>query len=243
MIDGTTEPILVVIGNPIAGNPAQFALERSLRSLKLDWRVLSFDVTPENVHAAIGGFAVTGIAGVLVARELAGQAGSWKTPSASADGRAVDCFFRDEEKEFSGEDQTQIWLNAQIDKFKAGRSIWLGSDQTDAPIQATAFEHFSAEVHDLATLITESSVIVLNVDSAAETELDREDWPEDDGRTLVIDLGVSPELSANFRNRGYLVIGEDEFRVGSLQLCIARWTGQTPSDDVVIDAIEEYLSV
>ena len=38
-MEGTTEPILVVIGNPIAGNPMQFAIERSLRALELDWRV------------------------------------------------------------------------------------------------------------------------------------------------------------------------------------------------------------
>ena len=48
-MDGTTEPIIAVIGHPIAGNPSQLALERALRAMDLDWRVLSFDVKPDDM--------------------------------------------------------------------------------------------------------------------------------------------------------------------------------------------------
>ena len=242
-MDGTTEPILVVVGNPIAGNPAQFALERALRALELDWRVLSFDVTPDNVPAAIGGFAVTGIAGVLIARELASQAAAWSSNPQQAINKAIDCFFRDAEDNFTGEDQTQLWLTAQIEKFSHGRRIWLGADSTTGPLQASDFEQIAWSDHDLTKTIAEASTIVLNADHGPDAELDLEDWPENEGRTLVIDLGTNSKIAANFRNQGYLVIGEDEFRVGSLQRCITRWTGKTPSEDVIIDAIEEYLSV
>ncbi len=242
-MDGTTEPILVVIGNPIAGNPAQFALERSLRALDLDWRVLSFDVIPDHVPAAIGGFAVTGIVGVLVSRELASSAGFWRSQDVDAGSEAVDCFFRDEEGQFQGEDQTLIWLEAQIEKFSQGRRLWIGGPNATPPMNIQNFEQIHSTQQDLAQLIKEASVIVINPDPTAESELDLEDWPDDSGETLVIDLGIDPKLSSDLSHRGYLVIGEDEFRIGSLQFCITRWTGQTPSDDVIIDAIEEYLSV
>ena len=62
-MDASTEPIIAVIGHPIAGNPSQFAVERALQSMDFDWRVLSFDVLPEDVASALEGFAVTGIAG------------------------------------------------------------------------------------------------------------------------------------------------------------------------------------
>ena len=75
--DGTTEPIIAIIGHPIAGNPSQLAIERSLHSLGLEWRVLSFDVEPENVAKALDGFSVTGIAGVMIATNLESAAADW----------------------------------------------------------------------------------------------------------------------------------------------------------------------
>jgi hypothetical protein len=83
--DGTTEPIIAIIGHPIAGNPSQLAIERSLHAMGLEWRVLSFDVTPMNVAKALDGFSVTGIAGVMIAANLQNAAAQWyseyvKTP-------------------------------------------------------------------------------------------------------------------------------------------------------------------
>lgn len=75
--DGTTEPIIAIIGHPIAGNPSQLAIERSLLSLGMEWRVLSFDVQPQDVAKALDGFAVTGIAGVMIAPTLQQAAGQW----------------------------------------------------------------------------------------------------------------------------------------------------------------------
>lgn len=75
--DGTTEPIIAIIGHPIAGNPSQLAIERSLLSLGMEWRVLSFDVQPRDVAKALDGFAVTGIAGVMIAPTLQQAAGQW----------------------------------------------------------------------------------------------------------------------------------------------------------------------
>jgi hypothetical protein len=75
--DGTTEPIIAIIGHPIAGNPSQLAIERSLLSLGMEWRVLSFDVRPQDVAKALDGFAVTGIAGVMIAPTLRRAAGEW----------------------------------------------------------------------------------------------------------------------------------------------------------------------
>ncbi|KAA1258870.1 hypothetical protein LF1_13940 [Rubripirellula obstinata] len=82
--DGTTEPIIAIIGHPIAGNPSQLAIERSLHALGLEWRVLSFDVTPENVAKALDGFSVTGIAGVMIATNLQDAAAKWYSGYAQA---------------------------------------------------------------------------------------------------------------------------------------------------------------
>ena len=242
-MEGTTEPILVVIGNPIAGNPMQFAIERSLRALELDWRVLSFDVTPENVWAAINGFAVTGIVGVHIARDLSASAEGWNAKLKGESRGTVDCLWRDDQDEFLGEDQSLRWLEAQIEKFSEGRQIWIGEEEASLQLNRQAFEVIPDPTSDLSQTLSEASVIILNTGPEDEIEWDVDDWPEDPGETLVVDLGIPSSVSSDLRELGYLVIGEDEFQIGSLQFSLARWAGKTPSDDVVIDAIEEYLSV
>ncbi len=242
-MEGTTEPILVVIGDPIAGNPAQFALERSLRAMELDWRVLSFDVTPENVAAAIEGFAVTGIVGVMIARELSASAGSWNTHKNKIETQSVDCLWRNDTGHFSAADQLLDWLQTQIQKFQHGKQLWVGNQEATVPLNPEQFERFALDHSGLADEIVKASVIALSADDSTEADFDKEEWPENTGETLVIDLGAAYNLVSHLRQQGYLVIGEDEFRVGALQHCILQWTGKTPSDDVVIDAIEEYLSV
>ena len=106
-----------------------------------------------------------------------------------------------------------------------------------------AFEVIPDPTSDLSQTLSEASVIILNTGPEDEIEWDVDDWPEDPGETLVVDLGIPSSVSSDLRELGYLVIGEDEFQIGSLQFSLARWAGKTPSDDVVIDAIEEYLSV
>jgi len=54
-MDGTTEPIIVVIGHPIAGNPTQFALETGFQSAQIDCRVLSIDLSAADFPAALAG--------------------------------------------------------------------------------------------------------------------------------------------------------------------------------------------
>lgn len=83
-MEAATEPLLVVIDRPVAGNPAQFAIESALRAMQLDWRVLSFDVPPEDVAAALEGFRVTGIAGVLIGPALQAAAAHWPAGSSAA---------------------------------------------------------------------------------------------------------------------------------------------------------------
>jgi len=107
-MDGTTEPLLTVIGNPIAGNPSQFALERAIGALRLDWRVLSFDVPPENIAAALNGFSVTGISGVLIDPSVRQAASAWYAEQIGIEGVAIDCLDRGENGRFTGSERASF---------------------------------------------------------------------------------------------------------------------------------------
>ncbi len=76
-MDRTTEPVIAVLGHPIAGNATQFALERAFATMQIDWRVLSFDVEPSKLHLALDGLDVLGVEGVLIDPSLSDAAKLW----------------------------------------------------------------------------------------------------------------------------------------------------------------------
>lgn len=59
----SVQPILVLLGHPIAGNPTQFMMERAFAHHELDWRYLSVEVLPEHLADAVRGIRAMGFRG------------------------------------------------------------------------------------------------------------------------------------------------------------------------------------
>ena len=59
----SVQPVLALLGLPVAGNPTQFMLERAFAHHQLDWRYLSLEVRPEDLGAAVQGMRVMGFRG------------------------------------------------------------------------------------------------------------------------------------------------------------------------------------
>lgn len=51
------------MGQPVAGNPTQFMMERAFEAGDLDWRYLTLEVSPANLEAAIAGMRAMGFRG------------------------------------------------------------------------------------------------------------------------------------------------------------------------------------
>ncbi|RCS52724.1 shikimate dehydrogenase [Bremerella cremea] len=51
------------MGQPVAGNPSQFMMERSFAAAGLDWRYLTLEVAPEDLAAAVAGMKAMGFRG------------------------------------------------------------------------------------------------------------------------------------------------------------------------------------
>jgi hypothetical protein len=238
-MDGTTEPIIVVIGHPIAGNPSQFAVEKALRAMKLDWRVLSFDVKPEDVAAALEGFSVTGIAGVLIDPSVAAAASQWYADKTSSDFAIIDCLYRDDEQQLLGSFEQQAWVDDQISQHAGEQRIWLGDTLENAPLSPGGFGETSSPAPPELDVIENADLIAIT----GSSKLEAEDWPENDGSTLIIDLTEGHPDQQTLKDRGYRVVATPERQIGTLLRCLQRWTGDLPPADVVHDAIEEYLGV
>lgn len=104
MTDVSLQPILALLGCPVAGNPTQYMMEKALAQHGLDWRYLSLEVSPEDLGDAVRGMRAMGFAGGNCAdphKETIGQHLARLGPTAEMAG-VVNLLLR-EEGELAGE--------------------------------------------------------------------------------------------------------------------------------------------
>ena len=253
-MDGTTEPVVAVIGHPIAGNPAQFAIERALLSMRLAWRVMSFDITPDRVATALDGLETLAFRGVLVDRSLADAATDWyrdREPSENVK-TPIGCLFRraDQKDRFAGNSPASDWLAGQIEKHFADRgrsiehAIWLGDADPIFPPEAVTFSAASKRKKvSNPEAVAACDLVVVSDRDGKPISLGVNDWPRNDASKLVIDLTIGHPDQAQIRELGYSLLSAEKLRVGMIGQAIRQWTAEAASDDVLQEAIEEYLAV
>ncbi|TWU17489.1 hypothetical protein Pla52o_50450 [Novipirellula galeiformis] len=276
-MDGTTEPIIAVLGHPIAGNPSQLAIERAFAAMKLDWRVMSFDVSPENLPIALAGLEVLGVRGILLGPHLVSAAACWAAghlpdPSGPV---VLDCFYRDpiarsglqastsQSSGLLGFDAESQWISAQILAHLSAK----GNDSTASacvigeirrdldtlfpePFRETlkqALAESDPSSEDQAdsnrpSIATADIILVGEIDADA-VALEIEDASGLSPTCLVIDLSNSEAVAETLSNFNVTLMNIDQRRVGMICQCIEKWVGRTPPEDIVIDAIEEYMAV
>jgi len=70
MTSPALQEVVAVLASPAAGNPSQYLFERALATAGLDWRLITCDVDPVHLAAAIRGAAALGFRGCIVAGPL-----------------------------------------------------------------------------------------------------------------------------------------------------------------------------
>ena len=63
MADKPIQELVSCMGQPVAGNPTQFMMERAFADCELDWRYLTLEVPAENLKDAMAGFRAMGLRG------------------------------------------------------------------------------------------------------------------------------------------------------------------------------------
>ena len=66
----TSQPqqdVCCLMGDPVAGNPTQYMLEKAFDAARLDWRFLTFEVPPLEFEGALRGARIFGFHGVMLA--------------------------------------------------------------------------------------------------------------------------------------------------------------------------------
>jgi len=73
MATHTQQDVCCLMGDPVAGNPTQYMLEKAFAVADLDWRFLTFEVSAADFEAALAGARIFGFRGVMLAKPHRGQ--------------------------------------------------------------------------------------------------------------------------------------------------------------------------
>ncbi len=91
--------------------------------------------------------------------------------------------------------------------------------------------------------MVDADLIVIEQGDDGPVPLGMDEWPQGNESILVIDVSDGhPDLS-EIQSLGYKVISRHTRRVGMLSECFRRWTQIEAPQEVILDAIEEYLAV
>ncbi len=63
VLESPIEEIVCCMGQPVAGNPTQFMIERAIAAAGLEWQYLTLEVAPENLADAVRGMRAMGFRG------------------------------------------------------------------------------------------------------------------------------------------------------------------------------------
>ncbi len=94
----SVQPVLALLGYPVAGNPTQYMVEQTFLHHQLDWRFLSLEVAREELGAAVRGMRAMGFRGGICAEPHKGAVLEFVnrvTPTAELIGEG-NCLYRDE---------------------------------------------------------------------------------------------------------------------------------------------------
>jgi len=100
MPSSSLEDIVACFGQPVAGNPTQFMMERAFAQRGLDWRYLTLEVAPADLAAAVAGAKAMGFRGFncTIPHKCAVIEHLDVTTQAAGLMGAVNCVFREDDR-------------------------------------------------------------------------------------------------------------------------------------------------
>lgn len=232
-MDDTIEPIIVILGDPVAGNPSQLALERGLETLNLSYRVLSMNVAGKDLVTAVNGLDVCGVRAILLDPILA------RSQRRDTNSYPIDFYIRDT----SGFHQVSLRSDLQNEFVRQYDRV---EGESDIPLPQSVArsdpDNPNAELRSL--WICDERSIGQSLSESIEFSA-RENEP------IAVDVLLTSErlpwnvsqlndVDSEAIRRIHLPI---EFEIEFLAEAFRRLTGQPIASEIIADAMEEYQSV
>jgi hypothetical protein len=261
-MDGYTESIVIVLGSPVRGNPAQFAIERGLESIGLDWRVLSLEVDLADLATAIDGFRVSGIRAIWFDDGMAKHAPKvLSDDSSGGPSTAIDGFVRHDNvwekfevraavRQREADDAVRLKEAASAKDTESTKAS--PGSSTASPGSSTASPGSSTASPGSSTASPGSSTASPGSSTSKEASASKSAVASKHGsriKQVSLTQAAIPQDSLSQPNQDSTDFEpawiSDAIRrqTRQLQLCIEVWTGKRVPVSVLAEAIEEYESV
>jgi shikimate dehydrogenase len=127
----TQQDVCCLMGDPVAGNPTQYMLEKAFAAADLDWRFLTFEVSADDFEAALKAVRIFDFRGVMLAPPHRGQVGPFlesATDAARISGQ-VNCILQKDGK-LRGHNTEAAALRRLVEAhgpLKGAKAVVLGS--------------------------------------------------------------------------------------------------------------------
>lgn len=199
MTDAILQPILALLGYPVAANPTQYMMEKAFAQHGLDCRFLTLEVTPEQLADAVRGMRAMGFHGATCIephKQAVIELLDRTTESAALAG-AVNFIFRDNDQWVGDNTEGQGLLQAIARRMEpAGRrAVLLGAGQV---ARAIAVELIRAKV---------AEIVIVNRTEAKAAEL-----------AGLLSSKLQAQVSAVAWSGEYLVPGEADLLINATSI-------------------------
>jgi shikimate dehydrogenase len=258
----TIQEICCCFGQPVAGNPTQYMMERAFAHHGLDWRYLTLEVSPEDLGDAVRGLRAMGFRGGNITKphKVAVIEHLDRLSDAARLMGAVNCITR-EGRELAGEntDGKGFVESLRTVADPAGkRVVLLGAG---GAARAIGVELGLAGATDIAVVNRTrergeelARLLEQQVQIAARYVPWEGDCEVPEGTAtstlreglVVADVVFNPpetRLLEAARRRGCTVLDGLGMLVNQAVIGFRIWTGITPDSTVMRDAMEEFLGI
>jgi shikimate dehydrogenase len=218
------------MGDPIAGNPTQYMLEKAFAVADLDWRFLTFEVPAQDFEAALRGARIFDFRGVMLAKPHRGQVHQYvesKTDAARLSGQ-INCLER-RGKELRGHNTEGQALRRLVDgrvALKGAAATILGSGRLVKSIVAELALAGAAAIEIICLEPAQASPLIQTL--------------RDDPQTASVDYRVTPwptSGTASVAEASRLLINATPVGRQEPDARLPIDVGGLPAEMLVVDAV------
>jgi shikimate dehydrogenase len=140
MATGTQQDVCCLMGDPVAGNPTHYMLEKAFAVADLDWRFLTLELSTEDFETALKAVSIFNFRGVMLAPPHRGKAGKYLASATDAArlSHQVNCLVQ-ERGELRGHNTEGVALRRMVEgraPLKGAKVTILGSGRQGRGIAA-----------------------------------------------------------------------------------------------------------
>jgi hypothetical protein len=261
-MDSTIQPLLCCIGDAASVKPTQFLMERALAALHGDWRVITVEIQPDDIQAAIAGLRAMRFTAIRFFGELQQTASQWLCNSQPSTASITSAMRVDEQWtcwdnigfgllnliQNACRDTTLVWLcddtritqSLSVAMASNNERSWKVFRQPTSNPESDVTLDLQNMVHSFER---DLDIVIVGDDPLAAMEILKQLQITDEANLIfATSRMVSRSILDGQWQRGTLkVLSPNDLAVAAEAYDFKRWTGKDVDLEQLRDAYDEYV--